>query len=139
LKPLPVYHSTTTNITISTIATTNATQQRKKKNQTEASKENPRDAKRRRGTKMYERPTRSRPSCIVAVRTTNKHTIVQSECIDPRTTTRRNFANALVIEVGHKHVATGVDGHIIRRSKASVGAESVGISTNSAIDPTRKR
>ncbi len=64
---------------------------------------------------------------------------VQSDSTDPRTTACRHLADALVVVVGHKHVAARINGQTIEIVEAGVGAGRVGIRPVGATDPARKR
>ncbi len=83
---------------------------------------------------MHKRPTRSCLCCNVNVRKAR----AQSDWADPRTTVRRDLADAMVVSVGHEHVATRIDGHAKRIVEAGAGPEPVGIRTIGAADSARK-
>jgi hypothetical protein len=56
-----------------------------------------------------------------------------------RTTAHRNLANALVDEVGHKHITARINGHAIGSVEAGVRTRRVDIIALSATDSARKR
>ncbi len=53
------------------------------------------------------------------------NTSVQSDWTDPRTTARRDLANAIV-SVGHEHVATRIHTYANGSAEADVGTRPVG-------------
>ena len=57
------------------------------------------------------------------------HACLQSaQCDQPdsRTTARRDFADAIVVWIGNKHVAARIDGNSNRKAEGSVGTGAVG-------------
>ncbi len=63
----------------------------------------------------------------------------QSDWAYPRTTARHHLADALVVVVGHEHVAARIDGYRNGSVEAGAGPVPVGIRAVGATNPAHKR
>jgi hypothetical protein len=69
----------------------------------------------------------------------NKHEHEWTFHLKLHTIARHHLAKALVIRIGHKQIATRIDGHALGPEEAGVGPEPVGKRASGAIDPARQR
>jgi hypothetical protein len=110
---------------------------KKKRKREENTHRDRRRVKKRSGNHHEGAPNESTPTLQMAL--SAEHAREHSDLIDPRTTARRHFANALVELVGHEHIALHIDGHAMGKAEAGVGPGPVAISAIGSTDPAHKR